>query len=227
MPAKWICLISLPHKSSVRSGNGGAFCFLFHDLTNVQFFQRRGGCGHTKNNWNESPERTDVPPGAPAHNGTGRPAAWALCTRAEAFLSTMALPKEKRKKPVKMQMEGQPESVGAPQITESKRHPFRVSVQIANGLPLSLRPERQWELFLPWKLPFLSPDTQTNSVLKCKAHILFEGLRQDEDQQKNSRGFFAIMNVICPPHNHKRSQSIFLQRPEIATHSFISALQTQ
>jgi hypothetical protein len=35
------------------------------------------------------------------------------------------------------------------------------------------------------------------------------------------------MNVICPPHNHKRSQSIFLQRPEIATHSFISALQTQ
>lgn len=75
---------------------------------------------------------------------------------------------------------GQPKSVGAPQIAESKRHPFRVSVQIANGLPLFLEPGRQWELFLP----FLSPDTEINSVLKGKAHILFNGLRQDEDQQK-------------------------------------------
>lgn len=34
------------------------------------------------------------------------------------------------------------------------------------------------------KLPFLSPDTEINLVLKCKAHILFNGLCQDEDQQK-------------------------------------------
>lgn len=43
-----------------------------------------------------------------------------------------------------------------------------------------------------------------------KAHILLEGLRQDEDQQKNSRGYFTIMNVVCPP--HKRSQSVFFCR---------------
>lgn len=54
-----------------------------------------------------------------------------------------------KRNPVKMQMEGQPKSVGAPEITESKRQPFRASVQIANGLPLFLGPGRQWELFLP------------------------------------------------------------------------------
>lgn len=60
----------------------------------------------------------------------------------------LAKKRKEKKKVVKMQMEGQPESVGAPQIAETKRHPFRASVQIANGLPLFLWPGRQWELFL-------------------------------------------------------------------------------